>query len=161
MRTHIIDLTPEIASVLLSRNPKSQNRTLNAAYVEGLARDMSSGRWDGLNGQTIVVSKCGYLNDGQHRCNAIVASGVTVKMLVVFGAERDARLTIDQNRTRSAADNLGIVGMKNTASVAAITSAFMSLLSGARGHSPNRGALNLSKANRPTKQEIRDYAVKH
>lgn len=114
-----ITITPKIAAVLLARNPKHENRNLNMSRVNTYASDMRQGLWDGLNGQTIVISKDGYLNDGQHRLNAIIAADAVFDMLCVFGAERDSRLTLDQNRARTPGDYVAMTGIANGNNIAA------------------------------------------
>lgn len=62
----------------------------------------------------------GELYDGQHRLLAVVQADVTVPMLVVCGLEPNARVTIDQGRTRSVGDVMRIVdGRSRGATIAA------------------------------------------
>lgn len=115
----VMTINPDIAAVLLARNPKDENRKLTISRVRTYAKDMADGLWDGMNGQTIVVSKDGYLNDGQHRLNAIIAADAHISMLIVFGAERDSRLTLDQNKARTPGDYVTMVGVANGNNIAA------------------------------------------
>lgn len=99
VHTEQVAITPAVATYLLSLN--ANNRSKSAQYVANIANDMKAGKFVGLNGQTIVISKDGYLNDGQTRLTAIVNSGVTIPMMVVFGVDRESRFTIDQGRARN------------------------------------------------------------
>jgi hypothetical protein len=111
-----VDLSPALAEVLLNRNP--DNRPIRSAAVDQMARDMSNGAWQ-FNGEPIIVSVDGLLNDGQHRCAAVKDSGVTVRTVMVVGVAREARLTTDQGRARTVGDFLGMEGVKDAAAFAA------------------------------------------
>lgn len=113
--SEIINITPEIAQRILSRNPG--NRKIVIRPGGGLVarlRDISEGRWR-LNGQNIVMSREGDLNDGQHRLWAVLLSGVHVRTSVFFGAERDSRLTLDTNEPRSGAARLDFLDVPYSA----------------------------------------------
>lgn len=114
-----VTITPEFASIMLARNPADENRNLSKKTVEKYAADMKAGRWQGMNGQTIVISKDGWLNDGQHRLNAIIESDCTVTTTVIFGADRESRMTLDQNKARTSGDYIGMLGCPNANNVAA------------------------------------------
>lgn len=72
------------------------------------------GRWR-LNGQTIILSLDGDLNDGQHRLWAVVLTGTPIRATVFFGAERDSRLTVDTNDQRTGASRLTFLNIPNAA----------------------------------------------
>lgn len=110
-------LTPGLASVLLERNP--DNRNIRQTKVLQYEADMRADRW-AFNGEPIIISKDGLINDGQHRLRAMVEANYTAPMLFVFGVERDTRLTVDQGAARTAADYLGMEGMENSAATAGI-----------------------------------------
>jgi hypothetical protein len=100
-------MTPRKAKKLLESN--TANRTIRAAHVDALAREMQAGNWQ-LNGETIIVDEHGELLDGQHRLSAVVQSGCTVDMFVARGVATDTRSTIDQGISRTLADVLQISG---------------------------------------------------
>jgi hypothetical protein len=104
------DLTPARARILLNRNPN--NRKVSPNLVASFARDMTTGAWDD-NGESIIISEDGELNDGQQRCLAVVESGVTVPMVFTIGVKRASRLTVDRGRSRSGADFLAMEGHEN------------------------------------------------
>lgn len=105
--THVVDLSPAMARVLMARNPN--NRRISPVMVESYARDMTNGAWR-FNGEPIIVSNDGLLNDGQHRCEAVIQSGVTIPAIVVIGPDRSSRLTVDQGRMRQTGDYLSMNG---------------------------------------------------
>lgn len=79
---------------------------------------MLSGKWE-LNGATIVFNCDGTLNDGQHRLEAIVKSGVAVQSFVVRGVTCGAK-HIDRNKPRTIGQWLSHSGVKNATLVSAV-----------------------------------------
>lgn len=114
---HVVQLCPSLAQELLKQNP--DNRSVRQTKLAQYSADMAAGKWT-MNGEPIIISKDGQLNDGQHRCLAVIDANATVPALVVFGVERDTRLTVDQGGARSAGDFLGMEGVANASLVAAI-----------------------------------------
>jgi len=102
-----IKLTPILAELFLERNPASRKVNLNT--VDTFANDMAGGRWS-INGEPIIVSDTGELNDGQHRCLAVKQSRATVDTVLVVGVSRESRITLDQGRARSVGDYLSMDG---------------------------------------------------
>lgn len=153
----IVTIDPTLAYLLLQRNPIDENRKLSAATVSKYAADMTAGRWKGLNGQTIVLSNDGYLNDGQHRLNAIIECGGRIPCTIVFGAERESRMTLDQNKVRTSGDYIGMAGVKNgnkVAAIAALIHAYENNLL------PKGTAIGASHADtKPTKALLHKYAL--
>lgn len=107
----VIELTPEVASRLLAGVEGSGQRSVSPKTVTRYAEDMSAGRWE-LNGQPVIVSSTGKLIDGQHRCRAVVQSGVTVPALLVVNVADSSIATIDTGKVRSGRDVLTMAGMK-------------------------------------------------
>ena len=116
--TQRIALNPGVAANLLDRNP--DNRNVSATKAEHYAVDMAAGRWAD-NGETIIISSCGLVNDGQHRLQAIIDSNTVIPATVVFGVPRETRLTVDQGKARSAGDYLGMEGHKYAAGASTAT----------------------------------------
>lgn len=140
-------LTPEIAAQLLKRNPK--NRTLKQATVERYARDIESDRF-AFNGEPIIVSDTGELNDGQHRCHAVIYAQKPIKTLFMFGVPRESRTTVDQGTARTAGDYLGMDGVANSNHLAAIAGKVIEI--------ERFGKLISVNADKPTKAEIVERA---
>jgi hypothetical protein len=140
-------LTPEVAALLLQRNEK--NRVVKEATVERYARDIETGRF-AFNGEPIIVADTGELNDGQHRCHAVVYAQKPIKTLFVFGAPRDSRTTVDQGTARTAGDYLGMDGVSNSNHLATIACKLIEI--------ENFGKLISVHADKPTKAEIVERA---
>jgi len=102
IKTVTVMVTPALARVLLDRNPL--NRALKRHAAEDYMSEIREGRWQGLNGQTIVVSNCGLVNDGQHRLLAITKVGIPQPMQICFGPTRESRETLDIPVVRRSAD---------------------------------------------------------
>lgn len=110
-------IDPARADELLAMNTK--NRRQAAACIERYASDMAEGRWV-FNGAPIVIDTDGRLADGQHRLEALKASGSTLPFLVVNGVQPSAFETIDDGKKRSVGDVLGIEGFANSTCLAAV-----------------------------------------
>lgn len=102
-------VNPGVAANLLERNP--DNRGISPTKAEHYATDMASGRWAD-NGETIIVSSCGLLNDGQHRMQAVIDSNSVLPFTFVFGVPRETRLTVDQGFARTAGNYLAMANVK-------------------------------------------------
>lgn len=110
-------ITPELAAEWLTyRNPR--NRTIKTHRVKQYADAMLAGEWH-YNGEAIQVDWHGDLLNGQHRLKAIVMSGVTVKILFVYGIDPAVFDTYDSGAGRTAGDALGIDGVKYGKTIAA------------------------------------------
>ncbi len=107
MHSELIHISPELAAEWLSKN--TFNRTLSRRSVDTYAADMRAGAWE-LTHQGIAFGADGVLVDGQHRLHAIVKAGVTIKMMVTWGA---ARTGIDQLRPRGHKDVIKFGGMSD------------------------------------------------
>jgi len=147
--SQIVSLTPEMAELLLNRNP--HNRKINHNLVERYAYDIIGGRW-AFNGEPIIVSDTGELNDGQHRCNAVIEAGKPIDVVMIVGVSRDTRTTLDQGRARTAGDYLAMEGHTITNTLAAAA--------GYAWQNRNYGRLD-PKANRATKSEIIQFVDAH
>jgi hypothetical protein len=148
--TQIIELTPALARVLLERN--TGNRGIIESVLNSYVRDIESGDWS-FNGQTVIVADDGMLNDGQHRCTAVVLANKSIMTVLVIGVPRGTRMTLDQGRQRRASDYLSMDGHINT-SLLASTSGFVLLYW-------SRGTLFGGGSNKATKTEIRRFVEGH
>lgn len=141
----LVELTPAIARVLMQRNPN--NRTISYQTVEKFARDITNGTWV-LNGEPIIVASDGTMNDGQHRCEAVILADKSIQTIMIVGVQRDTRTTLDQGRMRTIADYLAMDGHSDTQQLGAVGSAAWQW--------KNIGFVNSKNANkRATKGEIK------
>lgn len=119
MDLKIMEIDPNTAKMMLLSN--NMNRRLSQRHVNKLAAEMASGHYM-LNGQTIAFSANGKLLDGQHRLNAVIQSGVTVKMAVAYGVEGDRVFqTYDQTALKRGIHQIAeMQGLENAVNITAI-----------------------------------------
>lgn len=117
MTSQLVAVSPDLAAQWLGGN--TVNRNLRARVVDMYARDMAAGNWR-VTGESIKLSKSGRLLDGQHRLSAVIKSGVTIQMYVVFDLEDAAQEVMDSGIQRNAADALTMSGVKNAATYTAV-----------------------------------------
>lgn len=131
-----INVTPEIATEMLSRNT-SNYRKVSRDTVAKYAADMKAGRWKD-NGETIVFDEDGCLKNGQHRLSAVKLSGCTIPMTIVYGVERGINV-YDQQSKRSVWQYLAAEGLPGSLRITAITGAVRTLITGGfqRSHTSN------------------------
>lgn len=109
-------LTPELAEKWLGRN--HGNRNLRGGKLNVYTRDMRNGHWL-FTGDTIKFDWDGRMIDGQHRCEAVIASGETIDVLVVRGLDPRVQDVLDVNAARSIADALRFNGYDKYVSIMA------------------------------------------
>jgi hypothetical protein len=109
-------LDPDKANLLLEIN--TRNRKISQEAVTAYARMMAAGKWL-FNGAPYAVGTDCSLQDGQHRCLAIVESGATVDAVALLGLPPEAQIVTDTGRRRSASDTLTLAGVPNSANAAA------------------------------------------
>lgn len=119
-------LTPELASFLL-KECNEHNRPIRRRKVESYKADIVANRWD-LNGHSIIVSREGWLNDGQNRCTAVVETGIAVPTFFVFGVARASRATLDSGAARTTSNVLSMTDSGTEVSHANVAAAAASLL---------------------------------
>lgn len=95
-----VELTPTLAAELLAKTPAHQ-RKITKAHVVKLARAMTAGRYM-LNPQPLILDTAGTLMDGQHRCVAVVESGVTIPVVIARGADPTVFSLVDTGKNRIA-----------------------------------------------------------
>lgn len=111
-----IELTPEVASLLLALN--SNNRNLRESVVAGYAKDIQAGRWS-FNGESIIVCSDDVLSSGQHRSRAVIQAGIAITSIIVFGVAPASRRTVDGGLAKTAGDHLHAEGFADSAGLAA------------------------------------------
>jgi hypothetical protein len=152
--SEIVTITPTIAKHILENN--DENRPIRESLVQQIAADIEDGLWQ-LNGESIIISKDGHLNDGQHRLNAVILSGRPIQTVVMFGVSRASRLTVDMGTARQVADVLGMNGTKNTTAAAATSRLLLMHSLGVF----NTGGIKANKVLNPTKQKVLDFHYLH
>jgi hypothetical protein len=107
----VVTLTPVLASLLLERNPA--NRPISRAGKSEIRQDIANGRYV-FNGESIIVSDTGVLNDGQHRCINVLETGVAIQTVIVFGPKEETRFTVDTGKSKTLSNFLAMKGRKYT-----------------------------------------------
>lgn len=119
MKSQIMEITPKIAAEMLQFN--GINRPISPRIVQEYASYIQDGLW-ALNGESIKLADDSTLLDGQHRLNAVIASGKSITTYVQFGISKDVFSTIDQGKGRTLADLLYLQDIKYRCAIAAVVS---------------------------------------
>ncbi len=103
MHLRLETISPSKAAKYLETN-HGQQRHIKPSKVERFSNMIIDGTFNGENGETIKFAKNGkgdVLIDGQHRLEAIVLSGKSVKIGVLRGLKMSSFETLDQNDVRT------------------------------------------------------------
>lgn len=117
VKIETVYVTPSMAKKWIEEN-NTKNRPLSRAQVDRLVRFMKDGAWH-FDGAPIRFDKFGNLLDGQHRLTACVEADFPFAAVVIKGLEPESFFFMDQNKPRSASDNLAILGKSCTTDFAA------------------------------------------
>ena len=123
LKMEVIKLTPELAGELLKKN--TLNRPLSEANIDVFVRAIKRGEW-ALNGEPIIIFENGDIGSGQHRCHAVIRSGIAIDTVMMSGVDSRTFGTLDTGKPRSSSDFLAIKGEVNTGRLAAAARAFLS-----------------------------------
>jgi len=146
--TQPVALTPALARVLLGRNPS--NRTIKEYLVDTFARDIEHGRWE-ANGEAVIVSNCGHLIDGQHRCLAVLRADRAIKVTLVIGPDYEARKSTNQGSAKTLGDYLSMDGHKQSTQLGAATGFIIQ----------HRTRGQIWTSGKPTKSECMAFIAEH
>jgi len=116
-KIEVSTIPPEMARQWLNEN-YSLNRPINPRQVERLVRFMKEGNWT-FDGAPIRFDKHGNLLDGQHRLTACIEADFPFQSVIIRGLEPESFFFMDQGTTRTASNNLAILGKSNTNHLAA------------------------------------------
>ena len=95
--------TPELAAELLLLN--TRNRPRSVVAVKKCCQELESGEWCATN-EGVGISETGILLDGQHRLMAIVETGITAPLLIVWGLPEKSQEKINCGLRRSLVQRL-------------------------------------------------------
>lgn len=100
-------VTPALATEFVKHNVC--NRKIYESRIEFFVRELRQGTFKTTH-HGIALRTDGALIDGQHRCYAIIRSGIPAKIWVAFDCEAPNAMAypVDMSLPRSAADTLGI-----------------------------------------------------
>ncbi|HEV2375181.1 MAG TPA: hypothetical protein VGS19_23855 [Streptosporangiaceae bacterium] len=119
-----VTVTPEIATDWL--NDRKTNRRLSQMWVDSAARDIAAGHHH-RNHQGMAFSWLDgrwRMHDGQHRCAAVVKTGIPIRISVWFGTDPDG---VDVGRTRQYGHQLAIDERFASASTVAASARLISI----------------------------------
>ena len=103
-------ITPTLASRWLDRSDGKNRRKLRNPHVDRYQKIMEEGLWSSRTGDPISIDKSGYMINGQHRLWAVVLSGLSIEMRVIFGVTEDEeKHATDAGNVRTAAVSLKIL----------------------------------------------------
>jgi hypothetical protein len=105
--TENVVLTPELAAEWLRTN--HCNRPLNNKKIEQYSKAIAAGKFPNI-GQPIIFGTSKRMLNGQHRCHAVVKTGVAIEVSVARGVEDRFMPLIDAGTSRSLRDVLVIEG---------------------------------------------------
>lgn len=142
-------ITPALAAAYLAT--QRINREVRAAHVRLLAEEMMSGNFV-LTHQGIAFDERGAMIDGQHRLEAVLASNVTVPMLVFRGVPTRAALVCDSHYARRLGDLVRILTGAETHRLACSTANVL------RASIRQGGRIN---AHRSTARAAMDFYLRH
>lgn len=151
--TEIQTITPTIAAEMLEGN--TNNRSLAEGRVKSLAAMMAAGEWK--IAQPVMFDYNGKLVDGQHRLQAVIRSGMSVRFLVVHGIEPEAFSVVDQGKSRTATDLHHIMGGTNSAVNVAVAA---SMICGVAAKRAGNISANLQSAS-PSRIKVAKFAIEH
>lgn len=104
VKSEVVDMTPDVAKSFLGDNYE-RNRNIRAGWLRQLIGMIKRDEWV-FNGEPIIIDDRGKMIDGQHRCEACIAAGKTIRVLVVSGVPSggEAYATIDRGAGRTLRD---------------------------------------------------------
>jgi hypothetical protein len=111
-----VTMTPALATTLLEGN--TANRRLNPRRVRSLVTALTAGEYQ-FDGTPVRLADDGRVLDGQHRLEAVRASGVSVPMLLIKNLDPSIQLVLDTGKSRSFVDFLTIHGVTNATNAGA------------------------------------------
>lgn len=106
-----MEITPSTAREWLETsrgNPRWKGKKMvDKLRVATISDDIKNGNWNPGN-NSIAFDENGFLVDGHHRLSAIIASGIPVSSLVVFGLSDLSVQHIDENRPRTVSQRIDV-----------------------------------------------------
>lgn len=127
----VVQLTPELAHEFLSQNTDNY-RKIQTRAVQDLANAMRRGEFSSVipSNDAITFAEDGVLINGQHRCQAVIRSGVTIPVIVMRGGSADTADVMDTGMKRGAATVLARHGYINTVDIAGVVRGYSHLIHG-------------------------------
>lgn len=122
IKSEVVMLTPNLAASLLETN--SMNRPISKLTLDRYEKAIRRGEWR-LNGEPIIIFSNGVLGDGQHRCWAVINTGIPIETVIMYGISSEVFGTINQPKVRNTSDLLSIKGEKNTSKLSSAARSYL------------------------------------
>lgn len=97
----LVAICPDLARKLLVNN--MNNRKLSQNIVNKYSKQMREEKWN-KSPDALAFDNEGFLTNGQHRLNAIIASNTTQKFFIAFNVENYSEM--DRGKARNLTDNI-------------------------------------------------------
>ena len=108
----LVHITPELATSYLATNFEF-NRKAYPDWIDELRRDMRTGRFV-LSNDIICFDRQGHLVNGQHRLNAVIASGTAQPFFVAHNMPDRSVAIIDTGKRRAMFQRITVSGTPMT-----------------------------------------------
>jgi hypothetical protein len=120
----LIAVTPDMAQDWLE-SCNTRNRYLAPTRVQMYAETMKRGLWRHPTGEPIIFDTLGRIQDGQHRLAAQVVAKMTISYWVMQDADPEDFTVIDQGKSRTRGDIVGMHGIPQANQVASIARTYL------------------------------------
>lgn len=114
----------EFAHFLLDTEINKDNRRLSKHMLGIFTQDLTDGHWD-HNGETMIIAETGQTNDGQHRLEICVQTGIPIVTEFCVGVSRESRFNVDKGKKRTAGDSAGMRGYKDGNNLMAVANVIL------------------------------------
>lgn len=156
MKYKQVKLTPELAREWIKTMPEYQRKPSMQVVAE-YAADMENGRWVEGTGDAIRFNKQGQMIDGQHRCLAVIESGCSIMVTVIYDLDNEVYMVLDRGKKRTAANTVNGTNANNRAAIAKV---LIALNNGTTNAQIIGG--NASKKEHPiSANEVAEFANEH
>lgn len=153
----VVEVTPKMAQYILDYH-NADNRLISKPNINAIERSVSKHGWL-PDGNPMIFSTSGNITEAQHRLEVIVNSGITVKMIVVVGADPDSFIKSEPGKRRTARD---IISRRDKSITSDQATTLKQLLKRRAGFGSTKNGcpeLNLTNAY-PQWQEWKTYILK-
>lgn len=112
--SEVVDLTPRLAAELLAN--KAPNRNIKPRHLTRVEESVRKGKYI-VTHQGLAVDWFDRLVDGQHRCQAVVNTGLTIRTQITYGVDPAAYRYMDDLSGRLNSDTLQTEGYEGSSRI--------------------------------------------
>ena len=99
-------VTPELAASFMKRNTNNYRKKKDNV-VRKLCYEILKQKWD-ITGESITFDENGVMTEGQHRCDAIMKSGISVPTVVIWNVPASSKFVVGGSEKRTLNDRLNL-----------------------------------------------------